>query len=60
MLAKIALPVLAGTTAVRTTCMLFYQAMLLAVGAPWRWIRSIFGSRQWDDLPLTSPFQYCL
>ena len=23
--------------------------------APWRWIRSIFGSRQWDDLPLASP-----
>ena len=30
MFAKITLPVLGGTTAVWTTCMLFYQAMLLA------------------------------
>jgi hypothetical protein len=33
MFAKIALPVLGGTTAIWTTCMLFYKAMLLAVGA---------------------------
>jgi hypothetical protein len=33
MFAKITLPVLGGTTAVWTTCMLFYQAILLAVGA---------------------------
>src|ERR1700758_2054718 len=30
MFAKITLPILGGTTAVWTTCMLFYQAMLLA------------------------------
>lgn len=30
MFAKMSLPVLGGTTAIWTTCMLFYQAMLLA------------------------------
>src|SRR5215469_8524073 len=44
MFAKVTLPVLGGTTAVWTTCMLFYQAMLLAgyayANVVTRWITS--------------------